>query len=146
MSLDLNHTEVDSLKAEKGGEKDNIDVLIEWAECEEDIKSKLKNLHQSQSQMHQEVEDVRQAQKKLKLTKEDVRHTQHRTPQNVKEVAAGLKDIKETVASLKDGKDKDSTDEALRNLTKSEFMCYSPLVAQNAGFFGGKKGLKSSFN
>ena len=60
MSLDLDHTEVDSLKAEKGGEQDNIDVLIEWADSEEDIRSKLKNLPQSQSQMRQEVEDVRQ--------------------------------------------------------------------------------------
>ena len=121
VSLDLDHTEVDRLKAEKGGEQDNIDVLIEWADSEEDIKSKLKNLHQSQSKMPQEVADVRQAQKKLQLTMEDVRQTQHKTQKNVEEVAAGLKDIKVTVDSLKDGTDEDSTDEVLRNLTNPEF-------------------------
>ena len=39
----------------------------------------------------------------------------------MRQVATGLKEIKEAVYSLKEGKDKDSSDEVLRNLTKSEF-------------------------
>ena len=128
VSLGLDQAEVDRLKAEKGVEQDYIDVLIEWADSEEDIKSQLKNIHQSQSQTHQAVEDVRQAQIKIQTTVEDLRQAQAKTQQsvdevcqNVKEVEAGLKDINEKLESLKDEKDKDRSEEVLRNLTKSEF-------------------------
>ena len=142
VSLGLGRAEVDRLKAEKGGEQDYIDVLIEWADSEEDIKSQLKNIHQVQSKTHQAVEDVREAQFKTQKTVKDihqtqastqkavenVRHTQAKTQQsveevcqNVKNVEAGLKELKETVGSLIEGKDKDRADEVLRNLTKSEF-------------------------
>ena len=142
VSLGLDQAEVDRLKAEKGGEQDYIDVLIEWADSEEDIKSQLKNLHQSQGQTHQAVQDVRLAQVKTQKTVNEIHQTQAKTQkrvedmhhihtqtqqrvkevnQNVREVATGLKEIKEAVYSLKEGKDKDSSDEVLRNLTKSEF-------------------------
>ena len=112
--LGLDQTEVDSLRAEKGGEEDYVDVLIEWADSEEDIKSELKNICQSQSQTHGAVEDVRQAQIKIQQSVDEV-------CQNVKEVEAGLQDINEKLESLKDEKDKDRSEEVLRNLTKSEF-------------------------
>ena len=163
VSLGLDQAEVDRLKAEKGGEQDYIDVLIEWADSEEDIKSQLKNIHQSQSQTLQAVQDVRlavegirqtqakgqttvkdihQTHSKTQKTVEDIHQTQAKTQkrvedmhhihtqthqsvkevnQNVGEVVTGLEEIKEAVYSLKEGKDKDSSDEVLRNLTKSEF-------------------------
>ena len=184
VSLGLDQAEVDRLKAEKGGEQDYIDVLIEWADSEEDIKSQLKNIHQSQSKTHQAVEDVLEAQVKTQKTVEnihqtqastqktvedvhqtqastqkrvedihltqastqktvenihqtqantqktveDVRYTQDKTQrsveevcQHLKEVEAGLKELKETVGCLKEGKDKDRAEEVLRNLSKSEF-------------------------
>ena len=142
VSLGLDQAEVDRLKAEKGGEQDYIDVLIEWADSEEDIKSQLKNIHHSQSQTHQAVQDVRLTQLKTQKTVKEIHQSQDKTQkrvedmhhihtqthqsvkevnQNVREVATGLKEIKEAVYSLKEGKDKDSSDEVLRNLTKSEF-------------------------
>ena len=142
VSLGLDQAEVDRLKVEKGGEQDYIDVLIEWAASEEDIKSQLKNIHHSQSQTHQAVQDlclaqvktqktvkeIHQSQDKTQKRVEDMHHIQTQTHQsvkkvnqNVQEVATGLKEIKEAVYSLKEGKDKDSSDEVLRNLTKSEF-------------------------
>ena len=128
VSLGLDQAEVDRLKAEKGGEQDYIDVLIEWADSEEDIKSQLKNIDQCQSKTHQAVEDVRQAQIKTQTTVEDVHQAQAKTQQsvdevcqNVKEVEADVKEIKETVEILRDGKNKDRSGEVLRNLTKSEF-------------------------
>ena len=184
VSLGLDQAEVDRLKAEKGGEQDYIDVLIEWADSEKDIKSHLKNIHQSQSQTHQAVQDVRLAQVKTQKTMNEIHQSQDKTQkrvedihqtqactqktvedihqtqactqktvedihqtqaksqkrvedmhhihaqthqslkevnQNVREVATGLKEIKEAVYSLKEGKDKDSSDEVLRNLTNSEF-------------------------
>ena len=112
------------------------------ADSEEDIKSQLKNIHHSQSQTHQAVQDVRLAQVKTQKTVKEIHQSQDKTQkrvedmhhiqtqthqsvkkvnQNVQEVATGLKEIKEAVYSLKEGKDKDSSDEVLRNLTKSEF-------------------------
>ena len=114
VSLGLDQAEVDRLKAEKGGEEDYIDVLIEWADSEEDIKSQLKNINQSQSKTHQAIEDVRQAQAKTQQSVDEV-------CQSVKEVEVGLKEIKERVDSLRFGQDKDRSYEVLRNLTKSEF-------------------------
>ena len=118
VNLGLDQAEVDRLKAEKGGEQDYIDVLYEWADSEEDIKSQLNNLHKSQGQTHQAVEDVRQAQVKTQQSVDEV-------CQKVKEVEAGLKEIKERAE--KDGKDKDRSEEVLRNLTKSEFRGLSHL-------------------
>ena len=86
VSFGLDQAEVDRLKAEKGGEQDYIDVLIEWADSEEYIKLKLKDINQSQSQMHQVVEDVRQAQVKTQTTVEDIHHTQSSTQKTVEDI------------------------------------------------------------
>ena len=86
VSLGLGQAEVDRLKAEKGGEQDYIDVLIDWADSEEDIRSQLKNIHQSQSKTHQAVEDVRQAQVKTQKTVEDIHQSQSKTHQAVEDV------------------------------------------------------------
>ena len=101
---------------------------MEWADREEDIKSQLKNINQSQSKTHQVVKDVREGQVKTQKTVEDIHQNQAKTQQSVeevcqsvKEVEVGLKELKETVGCLKEGKDKDRADEVLRKLTKSEF-------------------------
>ena len=83
VSLGLNQAEVDRLKAEKGGEQDYIDVLVEWANSEEDIKSQLRNIHQSQSQTHQAVEGLRQAQEELQNTLEDLHQTHAKTVEDL---------------------------------------------------------------
>ena len=46
--LGLDQAEVDRLNAERGGEEDYLDALIEWAGSEEDIKAQLKDIHQRQ--------------------------------------------------------------------------------------------------
>ena len=86
VNLGLDQAEVDRLKAEKGGEQDYIDVLIDWADSEEDIKSQLKSIHQSQSKTHQAVEDVRQAQVKTQKTVEHIHQTQVKTQKTVEEL------------------------------------------------------------
>ena len=105
VGLGLDQAEVDRLKAEKGGEQDYIDVLIEWADSEEDIKSQLKNFRQAQAKTQQTFEELHESMK------------------------AGFKEINEKVGSLEERKDKDREDEVLRNLTKSEFNgdieCYA---------------------
>ena len=100
VSLGLDQTEVDRLKAEKGGEQDYIDVLIEWADSEEDIKLQLENYRQAQAKTQQSVEEL---------------------GLSLKGVKAGVKEINEKLDSLKGEKDKNRSEEVLQKLAKSEF-------------------------
>ena len=95
VSLGLDQAEVDRLKAEKGGEQDYIDVLIEWAVSEEDIKSQLKalkNIEQSQTQSQQAIEDI----------------------------AVGLQEVRQVVEELRQQRDEEK-DAVLQKLARSEF-------------------------
>ncbi len=140
VALGLNQAEIDRLKAEHCGEEDYLDVLLDWADSEEDIKSQLKNIFQSQTETHQSIADVHQTQLKEHKTLEDskskleeVHQFQTKTQEIVKAVAktqeehfeaveAGLQEIKQTVGSLQAGRDTESeADEVLRKFTKSEF-------------------------
>ena len=107
VSLGLDRAEVDRLKAEKGGEQDYIDVLIEWADSEEDIKSQLKNIKQA-------VEGLSQVQAKTQDTLEEVLQAQTKTQRAVGDVGRAVKRLKEE-------RDKDRTAEVLQKLVKSEF-------------------------
>ena len=88
----------------------------------------VEDIHQTQACTQKTVEDIQQTQAKTQKRLEDMHQTHTQTHQSVKEVnqnvvevATGLKEIKKAVYSLKEGKDKDSSDEVLGNLTNSEF-------------------------
>ncbi len=95
--LGLPQAEIDRLKAERGGEQDYIDVLLEWADSEEDIKSQLEDLRQSLTKVQEtseelhkiqledrkilqdskvKIEEVHKAHTKLQQTVGEVRKTQ----------------------------------------------------------------------
>ena len=61
-ALGLHPTEIDRLKAERCGEEDYIDVLLDWADSEEDIKSQLRDISKSQTKVQHAVGEVRQTQ------------------------------------------------------------------------------------
>ena len=107
LALGLPHGEIDRLKAERCGEEDFIDVLFEWADSEEDIKSQLKVIHQSQSKLLQTIDEahltqleyhkilqdskrklgeVREVQTEARQTVDEVRQSQSKTQQTVDEV------------------------------------------------------------
>ena len=93
VALRLPQAEIDRLKAEHCGEEDFIDVLFEWADSEEDIKSQLKDLHHSQSKVQQTVDAVRLTQlDDLKIRQDskrklyEVHQVQTETQQTVDEV------------------------------------------------------------
>ena len=100
VSLGLDQAEVDSLKAEKGGEQDYIDALIEWADSEKNIKSQLTNIHQSQRQTHQVVENVRQVHVKTQKTVEDIHQTQNKTLKTVEEIHQTQAKTQKTVEDI----------------------------------------------
>ena len=114
VALGLDQEEIDRLKAERGGEEDYLDALLEWADSEEDIKFQLRTIHQTQTKTEQAIEQFYQTQTKTQQTVEEVAKS-HETLQ------ASLREVREAVDSFKEGKEKDSTDEILRNLAKSEF-------------------------
>ena len=62
VALGLGQAEIDRLKAERCGEEDYIDVLLEWGDSEEDIKSQLKDVHQSQTKVQQTVDELHKTQ------------------------------------------------------------------------------------
>ena len=93
VALGLNKAEIDRLKAERCGEEDYIDVLLEWADSEEDIKSQLKDVRQSQTKVQQTVDEVHKTQLEnheilqdsyLKLV--ELHQVQAKTKQTVDEV------------------------------------------------------------
>ena len=62
VALGLDQAEIDRLKAERCGEEDYLKVLRDWADSEEDIKSHMKELRQSQTETQQTVEEMHQIQ------------------------------------------------------------------------------------
>ena len=71
VALGLPQTEINRLKAEHCGEEDLIDMLFEWADGEEDIKSQLKDIRQSQSKVQQAVDEVHQTQLEDRRIRQD---------------------------------------------------------------------------
>lgn len=53
VTLGLNQADVDRLEAEHSGEEDYLQMLSEWADSEEDLKSRLKEINQSIDIVHQ---------------------------------------------------------------------------------------------
>ena len=140
-SLGLDQAEIDRLKAEQGGEEDYLDALIEWADSEEDIKTQLKDIHQTQLKLSKTVEDgtlkmeeLRQALSKTQDVvdeaveielkgQQEMRAAQSRLEgvcESQDEIRASIQEVKEEVKSLTK-KRNEQADEVLRTLVKSEF-------------------------
>ena len=104
VALGLNQAEIDRLKAERCGEEDYIDVLLKWADSEEDIKLQLKNVRQSQTKVQQTVDKVHETQledreilqdSKVKL--EEVLGGQTETQQTIEKVRESYLEDRETI-------------------------------------------------
>ena len=75
--LGLDQAEVDTLKAEQGGEEDYLDALIEWADSEEDIKGQLKDIHQRQlklSETQSKTQEVAEEVLRMELKGQKILH------------------------------------------------------------------------
>ena len=62
VTLGLHQSEIDRLKAERGGEEDYLDALREWADSEEDIKTQVMENTSKLGKIHQVVTEIRQCQ------------------------------------------------------------------------------------
>ena len=147
-SLGLDQAQIDRLKVEHGEEQDYLDALIDWAESEEEIKTQLKDIHQTQLKLSKTVEDgtlkieeLRQALSKTQDVVEEAVETelkgqqeiraaqsrlegvceyQSKTSQAVDEIRESIQEVKQEVKSLTK-KRNEQADEVLRTLVKSEF-------------------------
>ena len=72
LALGLQQSEIDRLKAERGGEEDYLDALRDWADSEEDIKTQLKNVCQAQKEMKQTLLKTNETFQESKTKLEDV--------------------------------------------------------------------------
>ena len=93
IDLGLDRADIERLEAEKGGEQDYLSALHEWADSEEDIKSQLKNIAQSQAKSEQAINNI----------------------------TVGLEEVKQLVDGLKEQRDKEKAATVLQKLSKSEF-------------------------
>ena len=139
--LGLDQAEIDRLKAERGGEQHYIDALTKWADSEEDIKTQLKDIQQSQTKIETIVEEVRQTQQEqnemqnehtrtLQSTQKAVegtqqllvevlkthQETQQKHEEDHREIRDDLLQIKDKVVSLKDRKNEDRENKVLKKL------------------------------
>ena len=137
-SLGLDQSEIDRLRAEQGGEQDCIDALIRWADSEEDIKTQLKDIQQSQTKIQTIVEEVRQTQQEqnqmqkehqrtLKSTQKAVedtqqllvevlkthQETQQKHEKDHREIRGDVLQIKDKVESLEERRSEDKEREVL---------------------------------
>ena len=147
-SLGLDQAEIDRLKAEQGGEQDYLDALIEWADSEDEIKTQLTDIRQTQLKLSKTVEDgtlkieeLRQAlsktqdavdkaveielkgQQEMRAAQsrlEGVCESQSKTSQAVDEIRESIQEVKQEVKSLTK-KRNEQAEEVLRALVKSEF-------------------------
>ena len=134
--LGLGKAEVDRLEAECCGEGDFLDVLLDWGDSEQDIKSQLKDilqeLHKIDIDTKKAVTEARQTQledhkilQESVVKLEGISQTQTETCQAVgkvhKTLQVRLEEVKQAVENLKRRREIDRAEEVLRNLAKSEF-------------------------
>ena len=118
VALGLSQGEIDRLRAERCGEEDYIDVLSEWAQSEEDVKSQLKDLRQSQTKTQKTVKEsksklkeVHQIETKTHQVVTEVRQAQH-------EHLETLQALRETLEDSKGQRDSKHGDEILKKLAR----------------------------
>ena len=72
VALGLHQSEIDRLKAERGGEEDYLDALRDWTDCETEIKTHLKDVCQAQKEMKQTLLETHETFQECKAKLEDV--------------------------------------------------------------------------
>ena len=72
VALGLQQSEIDRLKAERGGEEDYLKALRDWADSEKDIKTQLKDIFQAQKEMKQTLLETHETCQENKTKLDDV--------------------------------------------------------------------------
>ena len=129
VALGLHQAEIDRLTAERCGEEDYIDVLLAWADSEDDIESKLKEVLQIEKTTQNVVTEARQTQLNDSQVIREMRQGQTNTEKVLQETKEKVEGVSESLVTLQlrfqqksenlEGeKLKHRGDEILKNLAK----------------------------
>ena len=100
VALGLHQSEIDRLKAEHCGQEDYIDVLLEWADSEDDIKSKLKEVLQIEQTTQNVVTEARQTQLNDSQVIREMRQGQTNTEKVLQETKEKVEGVSESLVTL----------------------------------------------
>ena len=81
VDLGLSQAEIDRLKAERCGEEDYVEALLDWAKSDEDIKTQLKDLFQIQTTTREAVDENKSRIEDVHQVVTDIRKSQLHTDQ-----------------------------------------------------------------
>ena len=85
VAMGLDQMEIDKLKAERCGEKDYLDVLLEWTDSEKELKSDLKEIRRDVEEVIQIQLEDRKTQQESNSRLEKVHQIESKTHQAIKE-------------------------------------------------------------
>ena len=123
VALGLHQSEIDRLKAEHCGQEDYIDVLLEWADSEDDINSKLKEVLQIEQTTQNVVTEARQTQLN---DSQVIREMQTNTEKVLQETKEKVEGVSESLVTLQlrfqQKSEKHRGDEILKNLAKIDSL------------------------
>ena len=96
VALGLDQTEIDKLKEEKCGAEDYLDVLLEWAKSEEELKSHLADLRGSHSATQRSIKEVRDTQLEDHKTLQDSRSMLREVHRSQSTTQRSIEDVRQT--------------------------------------------------
>ena len=123
VSLGFDQAEIDRLKAEHCDEEDYLSLLLDWADSEENIKSQLKDIRQSQTQTEEKLKHVHQIQEEERRMQLEDHETLLHTRQAVEEMQQKQQERHreiEEVLKEKESRKEDKEDKVIKKLAVVE--------------------------
>ena len=96
VALGLDQTEIDKLKDEKCGAEDYLDVLLEWAKSEEELKSHLADLRGSHGATQRSINEVRDTQLEDHKTLQDSKSMLREVHRSQSTTQRSIEDVRQT--------------------------------------------------
>ena len=96
VALGLDQTEIDKLKEEKCGAEDYLDVLLEWAKSEEELKSHLADLRGFHGATQRSINEVRDTQLEDHKTLQDSKSMLREVHRSQSTTQRSIEDVRQT--------------------------------------------------
>ena len=118
LALGLNKGEIDKLKQEKSGEENYLQVLHDWCDSDEKVKSQLKKIYNGVEKIQKTSDEVQQTLTEMQLKVSEVRQTQLGDQKALKEMKQSQSQTKLTLEEirLKNTEDQEKRQDGLDKL------------------------------
>ena len=100
LALGFNKGEIDKLKQEKSGEENYLQVLHDWLDSDEKVKSQLKKIYKGVEKIQKTSDEVQQTLTEMQLTVSEVRQTQLGDQKTLKEMKQSQSQTKRTLEEI----------------------------------------------